>query len=88
MCNASLSDTFTQHPYFFIMAFNQTSLETHCVTFDRADQRVYVNSLPEKKRHRFVTYSTIIVGCARGMALVSESLFLPNQPFCGPPKQN
>ena len=60
MRDAGLPGCFTEHPDFAIMAFNKTLLQTHRVTFDRTDQKAYVNSLPEHKRNHFVTYSTII----------------------------
>ena len=60
MRDAGLPGCFTEHPDFAIMAFNKTLLQTHRVTFDRTDQKAYVNSLPEHKCNRFVAYSTII----------------------------
>lgn len=51
---------FTEHPDFNVMAFNETSLLTHRVTFDRTDRKAYINNLPEYKRNRFVAYSIMI----------------------------
>jgi hypothetical protein len=58
MTNANIR-CFTEHTDFDILCFNPSVLKVAASTFDRDERKMYIQSLPQHKRLRYLAYSNI-----------------------------